>query len=102
MADQLTVHSTVEGSTVTIAVSGHLAAAGALDLLDAVRDALERKAIRIDVDLCNIESFTEKGVAGLARCRELGAGLSEGLHYRTDGAASQAALLAAFDVEEKP
>jgi ABC-type transporter Mla MlaB component len=100
MAEQMTVRSTVEGSTATIMLSGHLAARGALILLDAVRDAIEKHATRIDLDLCRVTSFDDKGLAGLASCRDLCAGLPDGLHYRTDGDTSQAALLAAFDVPD--
>ena len=95
----MTVRCTVEGSTATITLSGHLAADGSLVLLDAVRDALDNNAARIDLDLCRVTSFDDKGLAGLAACRDLCAELPDGLHYRTDGDASQAALLAAFDVD---
>ena len=100
MAEQMTVRSTVEGSTATIILSGHLAGGGSLVLLDAVRDAVDNHAARIDLDLCRVTSFDDKGLAGLAACREICEGIPDGLHYRTDGDASQAALLAAFDVEE--
>ena len=100
MAEQMTVRSTVEGSTATITLSGHLAARGALVLLDAVRDAIDNNVDRIDLDLGLVTSFDDKGLAGLASCRDLCAGLSDGLHYRTHGDASQAALLAAFDVPD--
>jgi ABC-type transporter Mla MlaB component len=98
MAEQMTVRSTVEGSTATITLSGHLAARGSLVLLDAVRDAIDNNAARIDLDLCRVTSFDDKGLAGLASCRDLCTGLTDGLHYRTAGDTSQAALLAAFDV----
>jgi hypothetical protein len=107
MADKMTVRSTVEDSTATITLSGHLAAGGATVLLDAVRDAIDNNAARIDLDLRRVTSFDDKGLAGLAACRDISAELPDGLHYRTDGDTSQAALLAAFDVphldvEENP
>src|SRR5262249_32073087 len=98
MAEQMTVRSTVEGSTATISLSGHLAARGSLVLLDAVRDAIDNHAERIDLDLCRVTSFDDKGLAGLAAARDLCAALPAVPHYRTDGDTSQAASLAAFDV----
>ena len=84
------------GPTVTIFVSGELDADAGRALLDAVRHELENGPARIDIDLGNLVSFDDDGTAALAECRALSGGLVEGLHYRTEGGAGQAALLTAF------
>jgi hypothetical protein len=51
---------------------------------------------RIDVDLRALDSFTDAGARALVGCRELGARLPEGLHYRTGRGPGREALLAAY------
>ena len=57
------------------------AAGGAL--LDAASAALDARPTRIDVDLRSLDSFTDAGARALVGCRDLGAKLPGGLHYRT-------------------
>ena len=57
------------------------AAGGAL--LDAASAPLDTGPDRIDVDLRALDSFTDAGARALVGCRDLGAKLPEGLHYRT-------------------
>ena len=85
-----------DGATVTIALSGRLDRAAGNALLDTIRTELDRGPTRIDVDLGPLVSYTEDGAAALAAVRELGSGLADGLHYRTEGGAGGEAVLAAF------
>ena len=58
---------------------------------------------RIDVDLRALESYTDAGARALVGCRDLGAKLPEGLHYRTGRGPGREALLAAYtDVDAGP
>jgi hypothetical protein len=88
-----------DGSVVTIRVTGELDAVAGAALLDTVRHELDRGPARIDVDLRGLLSFNDDGTAALAEVRALTAGLTGGLHYRTEGGAGQDAFLAAFQQE---
>jgi hypothetical protein len=85
-----------DGATVTISLSGRLDRATGKALLDTVRTELDRGPARIDVDLAALVGFSDEGAAALAAVRELGSGLVDGLHYRTEGGAGGEAVLAAF------
>jgi hypothetical protein len=85
-----------DGATITISLGGCLDRAAGSALLDTVRSELDRGPSRIDVDLGPLLAFTEEGAAALAAVRELGSGLVDGLHYRTEGGAGGEAVLAAF------
>ena len=85
-----------DGATVTISVGGCLDVVAGTALLDTVRAELDRGPSRIDVDLGPLVSFTEEGAAAIAAVRDLGSGLIDGLHYRTEGGAGSEAVLAAF------
>jgi hypothetical protein len=90
------VRALSDGLIVTITLTGELDEVAGSALLDTVRHELDRAPTRIDIDLSALISFTDDGALALSECRELGAGLPGGLHYRTEGGAGQGALLAAF------
>ena len=85
-----------DGTTVTISVGGCLDVVAGDALLDTVRAELDRGPSRIDVDLGPLVSFTDEGARAIAAVRDLGSGLVDGLHYRTEGGAGSEAVLAAF------
>jgi hypothetical protein len=85
-----------EGRTVVLSVVRCLDEDAGGALLDAASAALDSGPSRIDVDLRSLESFTEAGARALVGCRDLGARLPEGLHYRTGRGPGRDALLAAY------
>jgi hypothetical protein len=87
---------TTEGRTVVLSVVRCLDEAAGGALLDAASAALDDAPSRIDVDLRALDSFTDAGARALVGCRELGARLPEGLHYRTGRGPGREALLAAY------
>jgi hypothetical protein len=87
---------TTEGDTVVIAVAHKLDEETGVALIDAATAAADSGPRRIDVDLRALESFTDEGARSLVGCRDLGARLPEGLHYRTGRGPGRDALLAAY------
>jgi hypothetical protein len=87
---------TTEGNTVVLAVVRCLDEAAGGALLDAASAALNSQPTRIDVDLRALDSFTDAGARALVGCRDLGAKLPGGLHYRTGRGPGRDALLAAY------
>lgn len=87
---------TTEGSTVVIAVERTLDAREGEALVEAARAALAAGPARLDIDLRALEGYTEEGARALVACRDLGAELPEGLHYRTGKGPGREALLAAY------
>jgi hypothetical protein len=85
-----------EGDTIVIAVSHKLDDEAGAALIDSATAAAESGPRRIDVDLRALESFTDEGARALVGCRDLGALLPEGLHYRTGRGPGREALLAAY------
>jgi hypothetical protein len=85
-----------EGHTVVLAVVRCLDEAAGGALLDAASAAVDAGPNRIDVDLRALDSFTDAGARALVGCRDLGARLPEGLHYRTGRGPGREALLAAY------
>jgi hypothetical protein len=83
----------IDGGVTTITVRGELDAAAAAHMVGAVRAAVQSGTGRLDIDLRAIDSYTSDGAAALGACRELGAGLADGLHYLTSQGAAMAALL---------
>jgi hypothetical protein len=65
-------------------------------LAEVARAAVTGEVVRLDLDLRSVSSFDQAGADALLACRELGADLAEGLHYRTGQGAGRAALLAAY------
>ncbi|HEX6420707.1 MAG TPA: hypothetical protein VFZ77_19550 [Acidimicrobiales bacterium] len=91
---------TTEGGTVVLSVTRCLDEAAGGALLAAAASAADRGPSRIDVDLRALESFTDAGARALVGCRDLGARLPEGLHYRTGRGPGRDALLAAYNDDE--
>lgn len=65
-------------------------------LVQAAATVVAREVTRVEIDLCCLTGFTEEGACALVACRELCAGLPEGLHYRTGQGPGRDALLAAY------
>ncbi len=84
------------GDTVVLAVIRCLDEAAGGALVDAASAAVDSGPSRIDVDLRALDSFTDAGARALVSCRDLGARLPEGLHYRTGRGPGREALLAAY------
>lgn len=91
----IAVHT--EGRTVVLAVARCLDEAAGGALLDATSQAVANDSERVDVDLRALESYTPAGARALVGCRDLGARLPEGLHYRTGRGPGRDALMAAYD-----
>lgn len=85
------------GDAAVVTLRGVLDADVGRSLVDCAASAAARLPRRLDIDVRALESFTREGAAALAACRRLGAGLAEGLHYRTGRGPGREALLAAYD-----
>jgi hypothetical protein len=85
-----------EGTTVVIAVEGNLNLTTGEALLSAASAAVGTGTTRLDIDLRALDDFSDEGASALVSCRELGAHLAEGLHYRTGRGPGREALLAAY------
>ena len=83
-------------ATLTLLVHGHLDTEGGTALLDAVRSGLGHGVDRLEVDLRDVDQFTDEGADTLVAVRDLGAGLAGGVYYRTTAGAGADALLVAF------
>jgi len=96
--DQETPAITVaqEGTTVVIAVEGNLNLTTGEALLSAANAVVGTGTTRLDIDLRALDDFNDEGASALVSCRELGAKLAEGLHYRTGRGPGREALLAAY------
>lgn len=94
--DPTSIRVATEGSTVVIAVAGELDITTGEALLDAAEAAVATGPSRLDIDLRALENFDEAGAGALVSCRQLGAQLAEGLHYRTGRGPGRDALLAAY------
>jgi hypothetical protein len=79
-----------------IAVVGELDTTAGEALIDAAEAAVAAKPSRLDIDLRELETFDEAGAGALVSCRQLGAQLAEGLHYRTGRGPGRDALLVAY------
>lgn len=91
-----------DGDTVVLAVIRCLDESTGDALLDAASAALDSRPSRIDVDLRSLDSFTDAGARALVGCRDLGARLPEGLHYRTGRGPGREALLTAYTDTDGP
>jgi hypothetical protein len=91
----ISVHQ--EGTTVVIAVGGHLDLSTGELLLSAANAAVDGTgATRLDIDLRALDEFDDAGASALVSCRALSTRLAEGLHYRTGRGPGREALLAAY------
>jgi hypothetical protein len=95
-AEHSPIDITTEGTTVVLAVVRCLDEKAGGALLDAASAALQHGPSRIEVDLRSLDSYTDAGARALVGCRDLSAGLPEGLHYRTGRGPGRDALLAAY------
>lgn len=95
-ADVPSIRVATEGSTVVIAVERCLDVPTGQALVSAATAAVATGPTRLDIDLRALENFTPEGADALLSCRELSAGLAEGLHYRTGRGPGRDALLAAY------
>jgi hypothetical protein len=84
------------GSTLVLFVHGPLDRSTAGALVDAARAGLGPAVERLEVDLRDVDGFTEDGADSLIAVRDLGSGLAHGVHYRTTSGAGGEAYLAAF------
>ena len=65
-------------------------------LLAEAAAAVDADTARLDIDLHSLTGFTDDGAGSLVMCRDLCAGLPDGLHYRTGQGPGAEALLAAY------
>jgi hypothetical protein len=84
------------GSTLTLLVHGRLDDVAGAQLLDAVAAGLVPGIVRLDVDLRDVDGFTDDGAAALVRVRDLGSALADGVRYRSAAGAGGDAFLSAF------
>jgi hypothetical protein len=90
------VRVTTEGGVAVLNVWGCLDAEVGAAVRAAAAGAASQQARRLDIDLRQVLAFTAEGAVALRDCREAGAGLQEGLHYRTGRGPGREALLAAY------
>jgi hypothetical protein len=82
-----------EAAAAVISVTGSLDLTAGIALVDMVRSAAEHGATRLEIDLGDVDDWTDEGAAALVDCRSV-----EGLdvHYRTHRGPGREALLAGF------
>jgi hypothetical protein len=90
------VRTSTADSTLTVLVNGPLDGTTAAALLEAVRTGVGPGIERLEVDLRNVDDFTDDGAGSLTEVRDLGRGLARGVHYRTTVGAGRDAFLVAF------
>ena len=90
------VQVSVDGGVMVLTLTGSLDDEAGVVLAEAAETAVAEGATRLDIDLRELVSFTERGAAALLSCRELAERLAEGLHYRSGKGPGRDALLAAY------
>ena len=85
-----------EDTGVVLTIHGCLDAAVGKSLLEHAAAAVDADTARLDIDLHALTGFTDDGAGSLVTCRDLCAGLPDGLHYRTGQGPGAEALLAAY------
>jgi hypothetical protein len=85
-----------EGTTVVIVVEGNLDNTTGEALLSTASSVVGTGTTRLDIDLRALDDFNDEGASALVSCRDVGAHLAEGLHYRTGRGPGRDALLAAY------
>jgi hypothetical protein len=95
-AAAIPVRIAADGRTLVLRLGFRLDDAMGVALLEAARAAAASGAERLDIDLRSVQFFTPGGAAALVECRDIGAGLPAGLHYRTGKGPGQEALLSAY------
>ena len=91
-----TVDVSIDGGVAVLTLRGCLDAATGRVMADAAYSLAADDLVRLDVDLRHITAFDQAGAEALLACRDAGAALEEGLHYRTGQGPGRAALLAAY------
>jgi hypothetical protein len=91
-----TVDVRAQETGVVLTIQGCLDHAAGEALVQATASVVANEVTRVEIDLCCLTGFTDDGACALVACRELCAGLSEGLHYRTGQGPGRDALLAAY------
>lgn len=86
----------IDDAAVVFELSDALDAATGSALVVAAESAVVAVPERVDIDLQQLRSWTQEGVASLVRCREICRDLPGGLHYRTGRGPGRDALLAAY------
>jgi hypothetical protein len=86
----------VQDTGVVLMIRGCLDQAAGEALVQATARVVAEQAARLEIDLCSLTGFTTDGACALVVCKELCAGLPEGLHYRTGQGPGRDALLAAY------
>jgi hypothetical protein len=95
--DSSSIRVSTDGSTVVITVAHTLDAQAGQSLVRLAGAAIESsKPDRLDIDLRDLQDYTEDGAQALAACRALAPNLPEGLHYRTGRGPGREALLIAY------
>ena len=90
------VRVSVDGGVMVLTLTGSLDEDAGRVLAEAAESAVAKGATRLDIDLRDLVSFTDRGAAALVSCRELAERLAEGLHYRSGKGPGRDALLAAY------
>ena len=85
-----------EAGAVVLELSDLLDARTGEALVAAASAATAQGPERVDIDLRDLQGWTQDGAAALVRCREICADLPAGLHYRTGRGPGRSALLAAY------
>jgi hypothetical protein len=95
-AAAIPVRVAADGRTLVLRLGFRLDDDTGVALLEATRAAAASGAERLDIDLRSVQFFTPAGAAALVECRDIGADLPDGLHYRTGKGPGQDALLSAY------
>jgi hypothetical protein len=85
-----------EGAVVVLELSDALDASVGQTLVEVATAAVADAPERLDIDLRQLQTWTQDGAVALVRCREICSDLADGLHYRTGRGPGRDALLAAY------
>lgn len=84
------------GAAVVLELSHALDPSVAQILIEKLREVVDARPERVDIDLRGLVSWTPDGACSLVTCREMCREVPEGLHFRTGRGAGREALLAAY------
>jgi hypothetical protein len=96
MESEHTADVEAQDTGVVLTIRGCLDQAAGEVLVQAAARVVFEQASRLEIDLCSLTGFTTDGACALVACKEVCAGLPEGLHYRTGQGPGRDALLAAY------
>jgi hypothetical protein len=80
---------------IVLTLDGHLDGEAGRLLLETAASAIASRAVRIEIVLDGLESFTPEGAAALAACARLRGSVPGGVTLRAGGGTGRRALLAA-------